>query len=399
MTINPVGTIYDSTIPTVIVHNGLRGAQGLVGDKGDGGDPGDSINVTGQWQSGATYGPLDAVTWRSSGSEGVQSLFVQISSVPASVSTTEPQDEPARWSEIGLTEVNGALGSVWRVVQPGHGFLSTGTPVAYTAGSGYVPASASNPATVPIALVREVVDANEFILQSSGGMPLADDVVSDTGSFVDGAFYYVSAVAGLLTQTAPTGAGQIAVKIYQHGLNEGIALPWTPADATPTPTAFVGTITKYYYTAIGSQTAFTGPDDNTQTPDYTNAVSVECFQNGLNLREADEYSTNGSDTLTLVTPAALDDSIEIWVTERAVNATKAKLDPLLFDGVTTTFALTISAVNAPFVSAAQYQVFVDGSAQEPEVDFTIIDDAGTTRIVYTVAPEAISSGWIIVDIS
>lgn len=395
--INPIGTIYDNAQPTVIVHNGLRGPVGIKGDEGDTGPQGDSIQLSGQWQSGASYGPLDAVGWRSSGLNGVQSLYVQSSSYPASASTTEPQDDPARWVEIGITSSTGSFGGTWLVVQVGHGFTQIGQPVAFN-GTSYVLADASNPALFAIGVVREVVATDKVILQSTGSIPNVAATLALSGVLTPGALYYVSAVAGRLTDTPPSGVGQFTQAIFIAGASDGIVLPWKPTDVQTTVLARTGEITKYYYTASAGQTVFSGPDDDANTLDLSGYADGDVFLNGLNLRVTAAYSFNvPGNSMTLVTPASLNDLIEIWITEEAPVgvSTRTKMDALTFDGVSTDYALLASAVPVPYTSTIQFEVFLDGHPQEPQVDFDIIDVAGDAVISFASAPEAITDSWIV----
>lgn len=395
---NPIGTIYSNAMPTVIVHNGMRGPQGVPGDEGDQGDPGDSINMRGQWQSGASYAGLDAVTWRSSTMDGFDSLYIQLTAWPDEISTVEPQDDPARWSEIGLSSEEGLLGSVWIVDQAGHPFSKVGQPAALS-GGGYVLASANDPTRVAIALVREVISANRFILQSSGGIPNVDPTVT-IGTLTDGQFYYVSATAGFLTEDAPTGAGQWVQAIYQHGPDpDGVVLPWTP-DLNAVLTEVVdGSRERFYYSATDGQVDFTGADLNGNTPDFTGGIDlVECYQNGLNLWEAVDYTVTPT-TLTLAAPAALDDRVEISVlTPNTPMATgRDKLDKLAFDGMQTEFMLQIAGVDISYMAAQFFEVYLDGNPQEPEVDYTVNDAGGQAQIKFTFAPEIDTNNWIIRD--
>ena len=395
---NAIGTIYDNDMPTVIVHQGLRGARGLPGEEGDQGEQGDSINLRGEWQSGATYAALDAVTWRSSLMDGVDSLYIQISAWPTEVSTIEPQDDPARWAEVGQTGEESLLGSVWVVEQAGHPFSKVGQPAALTA-SGYHLASADDPARVAIAMVREIIDANSFILQSSGGIKNVDPSVV-LGPLVDSDFYYVAPTAGYIQPDAPTGVGQLVHTIYQHGPDpDGVVLPWTPAANELTVYAVRSTTDRFYYFASAGQTDFTGADINGNTPDFSSGEDVvECYQNGLNLWESD-YTVDPT-TLMLLVPAALNDRIEIHVTEPIPPSPtgRVKLDPLPpFDGVTTDFPLLLATAPIAYLDAQFFDVYLDANPQEPFVDFVIADVGGEAQISFSFAPEQDTENWIIRD--
>ena len=393
--INPIGTIYANEMPTVLIHSGMRGARGLPGEEGDPGPVGDSINLRGTWQSGGVYAALDGVTWRSSALDGVDSLYLQISAWPTEPSTTEPSDDPARWMEVGLTADDGLLGGVWLVTQPGHGFTKIGTPISYSTGV-YTLASAAQESTFAVALVREVVDENTFILQSTGGIPQADPSLSMEFSFTDGVVYYLSTNSGKLTSEVPTGSGQLVQEIYQHGTPEGIVLPWKPVENSTFLIPTQSLRLRYYYTATGGQTVFSGPDDNLNTPDFTGAT-VEVFQNGLNLQEGVAY-THDLTSVTLSTPAATNDLVEIWSeTAGPVAArTRVSIDALTFDGVTSTFPLNVAGTTiAVTAGAVDLDVYLDGNPQQPEVDYTVADNGGQSEITFATAPETETGSWLI----
>ena len=152
------GTPIEIERELIIVHEGARGKQGIQGDQGIPGEQGDSIHLVGTWQEGGVYGPLDAVNWRSSSMQGVQSLFIQRDTFTEQVSTIEPQLEPARWVEIGAIDLSRYTASAWRVTQNAHGFLYIGTAIAFNGQvMRYVHANASIEEKVGFALIREVV--------------------------------------------------------------------------------------------------------------------------------------------------------------------------------------------------------------------------------------------------
>ena len=394
--INPKGTIWDSQMPTVIIHQGLKGAPGLQGDPGGAGPKGDSIEVLGNWTSGATYGPLDAVSWRSSVLSGVTSLYVQFSDWPSGPSSISPDQDPGRWSEIGLTGNEGLLGGVWLVAQASHPFTLVGQPAALTSG-GYRLASSADPSLLGIAVVREIIDENNLILQSTGELDGVSPAASLQGSFTPGMIYYTAAVDGYLTANAPTAQGQYVNPSYlARTATSGVALPWTPA---PVQVQLVGVRSnreRFYYTATLGQTVFTGADDDGNTPAYA-GNDVDAFLSGLNLVEGSQYSISGGDTLTLLSGAAEDAVLEIWVTTpiSISQSDAAKADTLVFDGTTRTFPLLASAVPMVWQATAGFTVFLDGHPQQPEVDFTIADVGGNAEITFTVAPEVGTGVWII----
>jgi len=397
----PVGTIYDSTAKLVIVHNGTRGSKGYTGDDGDQGLPGDSFNMIGPWVSGTTYSPLDAVTSRSSAADGVTSLFIQKSSQASSVSLVEPHLDPARWDEVGATDTESSFGGVWKVIQPSHPFSKVGQPAALRA-TGYELAQSTSADTVGIALVRGIIDSNTFLLQSTGGLSNIDPTVFIGSTPVLGTLYYVSSSAGLLTSTPPVASNLFVNPILKTGndTTKGAVLPWVPVSNEVTLVGTPTARTKYYFTATAGQTVFTGLDDEGSTLDLSSGL-VEAFQNGLNLRDTDQFTFDAT-TLTLTAAATLDDKLEIWSDELVARQPIAgsKIDPLIFDGVTTVFSLDVGAVNiSTLILSPTLGVFLDGNPQEPDVDFVVFDDGGTISISFTIAPEAETGFWAIIPTS
>jgi len=393
MTDNYVGTIYDNTNRVVVVNMGARGPKGLTGQEGPEGEQGDSINVRGAWASGTTYAPLDAVGARSSAVVGATSLFIQFSSYPTSLSVTEPHLDPARWTEVGATDVNGSFGGVWQIEQSGHPFSKVGQPAALGA-AGYVLASSADINSLAVGVVREIIDANRVILQSTGGISGVDNSISNTGNFEEGELYYVSPVAGFLQSFPPNAAGQFSNPIYKaDGSNDGVVLPWTPVQVDEVKVAIPIVRGKFYYTAIGGETDFSGEDENGNTPDFVGA-SVDAFQNGLNL-SFNEY-TNDDTTLILTTPAAAGDTIEIWLSKEADRGLQRwnKADNLAFDGLTRQFPLLFLGSAVPASTSSSFIVSLDGCPQEPDVDYTISNVNGDAFILFTFAPDAETGSWV-----
>ena len=224
-------SVFTSDIPVVSVYRGDRGPAGAKGNAGDPGPAGTSINVRGAWQSGATYSPGDAVTYQNSLFPSVTSLYIQKSTSPTALSTTPPDQDPSRWSEIGITDLSAATGSIWIVNQVGHGFTRIGTPVAYVIDE-FVPASATDLGNPALAVIRSVIDASNFILQSTGAIDDIDPLLDGGVTLDDDTLYYVSTLTGRLTDVAPTGGGAVVQPIIHTTIApSGIVLPWAPADA------------------------------------------------------------------------------------------------------------------------------------------------------------------------
>lgn len=228
------GSVFGVGVRTATVFNGARGPQGRPGDEGPAGPSGLGVNVLGDWMSGANYGPNDAVFYTSSVMEGVTNLYIQRTDVAASVSTTPPSQDGARWVETGFTDFGDAFGNVWQVTQPGHGFTVVGTTVSWDeAFNVYIKANSTPASDLPVAVIREIPDANTFILQSSGLLPVIDAAVVDGGGgLVDGAVYY-QRLNGLVSSTPP-GSGFV-VPIFKVVGAGGIVFPYQNAGTIPAP--------------------------------------------------------------------------------------------------------------------------------------------------------------------
>jgi hypothetical protein len=101
------------------------------------------------------------------------------------------------------------------------GAIVIGTPV-YVSGAGQVKkAKADAAGTAPVlGLVKTASIAGDAAgsIQTSGVMPATtgqwDSVCGTTGGLTPGAAYYLSEdTAGLMTETAPTGVGELVVKV------------------------------------------------------------------------------------------------------------------------------------------------------------------------------------------
>jgi len=391
-----LGGIFSETSRTVVVYDGTRGPAGLPGEQGDTGAPGgdgDSLVVKGMWSSGNVYGPLDSVQSRSTAVDNVSSLFTQISSFPTGVSTVEPHLDPTRWTEVGATDTDGVFGGVWTVHQTAHPFSKIGQPAALQ-GSGYSLASAASASLLGIAIVREVIDLDSFVLQSTGGLKEFDPSVISGGNPVAGETYYVSATAGFLTLTPPTGTGQVTNPIFVSGptVDVGVVVPWTPVENTAIVVGVPSARSKFYYTMSAGQTLINVADDQGNTPVWIDTKDV--FRNGLNLRETDEYTFDAT-SVTLAASSQAGDRVEIWTENAAISVViqRVKIDPLVFDGSTTTFSIKVAGTGVAFTTPESLDVLIDGNPQEPGVDYTTLDNAGDTDIVFNTAPETEDRFW------
>lgn len=389
----------------VIVHDGRRGARGTQGKPGPKGEQGRGIEVKGSWVSGTSYGPGDAVTDRSRMIAGVTSLYLQRTDKPLSASTLPPWQDTARWVEVGASDFSNSFGGIWEVYQLDHGFTKIGQPVAFsTLAARYVLASAGNEDELGIAVVREVIDDDRVILQSTGEVPNIDpSLIYPSGDpWQLGATYYVSMTRGRLEPRKPTDPNAFANPILiaadddpQTGGVNGIALPWAPVTGVREYIP-VGK-RKFYYTAAAGQTRFDGPDENNNLLQYLVGSNTEVFVNGLNLRETSYVATDG--TRIDIPGANTGDLIEIWTPDRPldilVRSTVLKLDNIeaQFDGSETTFALTYGGAPVVFQDAASVQVWLDATSQEPLVDYELQDTAGDLQIVFRDPPEPSTRFW------
>jgi hypothetical protein len=400
------GTTFETETQVVVIHDGRRGVQGDEGDVGPQGEPGRSINIYGSWISGTTYCPGDAVTNRSRLVVGVTSMYIQRSASPCAISTIEPWQDPTRWTEVSVHDWTNSFGGIWEVTQLNHGFTLVGQPVGYsTLANRYILASAASEDELGIAIVREIIDAHRVILQSTGEIPdVHPDVVYPDGvGWTPGRVYYVSTARGRLELTPPVDANVFTNPILQitsdgsgPGLKNGVALPWRPIQGSKEyiPVGW----TKFYFTGTAGQTLITGPDDNLQLLSYYPGPNTAVFVNGVNLFEDEFTATDGSD-ITLATPLAAGDKVEIWTPDRPldvlVRSTTLKLDNIenQFNGTTIQFDLTYGGIPVVFQDASSVQIMLDATPQEPLIDYILIDNGGTFAIEFKDAPEAGTRFW------
>lgn len=385
------GTSLPSGIRTVYVHGGPRGPEGATGAAGPTGPQGPGINLRGNWVNGTTYGPLDAVTYRSSLMDGVDSLYIQNSDEPAAISTTPPHLDLSRWEEVGAVQFGNAFGGIWEVHQINHGFEYVGTPVAFDFATGsYISADADVEGDIGIAVVREVINSDLVILQSTGNVPFIDSRViwPDGSNWVAGEIYYVSTVRGRVQATPPDEAVSrinpilMAAEAPSPGARNGIALPWTPTQAEPEPNRVLVGYNRFYYDAAGGETAFSGADRNGDVLSYVvGEASNAVFLNGVLLDEG-AYSLPDGTTVGLTAPVLAADVVEVWAAAEPVNvllpSTLAKLDNFEgdFNSADTVFPLTVGGVAVVVASATAALIYLDNFPQEPGEDYTIVEDPG-----------------------
>jgi len=100
--------------------------------------------------------------------------------------------------------------------QTGHGF-SLGDVVMYSGGSYHKAVALESIHGFPVGLVREIFDANTFMLTFAGYIEGMNTATDDLGSPITASTtYYLSPTSpGKLTKTKPTAAGQLVKPIYQ----------------------------------------------------------------------------------------------------------------------------------------------------------------------------------------
>jgi len=222
-------TITLTAPDTLIIHDSERGPPGPPGADGSDGTDGTGINVRGQFQLGNTYAPNDAVSFRSSGTPAVTSLYIQRTSVAASPALIEPQADPGRWIEVGAYEFGNLFGAIWEVLQIAHPFTRIGEPAAFYPSTGrYELADARQRERVGYAVVREVKGPDRVVLQSSGEIPNIDQQIIYPGSstWQRGSIYYVSSVPGSLQLAMPSRDSYFDNPILVPTEQDPVTLDW-----------------------------------------------------------------------------------------------------------------------------------------------------------------------------
>jgi hypothetical protein len=75
----------------------------------------------------------------------------------------------------------------------------------------------------------------------------------------------------------------------------------------------IGVRTRYYYTAIGSETSKSGPDDNGLTLKFDDGEYVDVFLNGSLLVAGDDYNTATANTISGLAALTANDVLEVLV--------------------------------------------------------------------------------------
>ena len=380
-----------------ILFGGRQGRPGVKGDQGLPGPIGPGFRAKGVFVSGDEYGPGDAVQAEASSIAGVQSLYIQRSQVPLSPAVAAPRNEQFRWIEIGVFDLANFTGAVWRVTQIAHGFTGVGQPVAFSpVVERWVQASNKIGEQPAVAVVREIISADEVLLQGSGEISNLDPGIifpQPVSEFEPGRFYYVSSVNGRLTlePTAPSPGFASNAMLVATGATSGVVLQWqqTPNIVGRRPVGY----DRFFYDATDGQTVFTGPDleDEVLFAEFPDEVKV--FVDGVLLSVLGDYTVPDEDTVVLAAGASAGARVEIWVPAEPLTATAAASGQLvdnitgLFDGAETVFPLTIFGGDPVGLAAAQsVLVVLDGNIAEPFTDYEIIPGSGTLAAIRFAAP-------------
>lgn len=397
--------------PITVLFAGPRGLTGNKGDQGDQGDPGRSITVRGLWASGQVYRPGDAVTGDSTGMTGVNSLFVQRDTAPESVSNTPPRDDPGRWAEVGPEDLTSVTGTIWRVTQLAHGFTAVGQPVGYNGPLGRWVTTGNRITDEPaVAVVKEIVSVDEVVLQGSGIISNLDpSIILPPGAteYQAGALYFTAVSRGNLTTEQTTEAINFTSNavLLATGPTEGIVLQW---QSTPNIVGrrAVG-LTTFFYEATPGQTVFSGNDLDGRTLNYVPSDQTEVYVDGVFLNAMTDFTAVDGTAVTLTAPLAGGEQVLIRVPAEPLTAiapaTSLPVDDIsgLFDGVTTRFPLTVGG-GAPltFGPSQNTLVWLDGNAQEPFADYTVVPGVSTqSEIEFTNPPDEFTRFWALAGVA
>jgi len=219
---------------------------------------------------------------------------------------------------------------------------------------------------------------------------------------VGGALYYLYMPPSPTPPTSTPNGGLIPVGAVYYNTSNGVTYIWTGTAWTPIWTPSKAVTSSLYYAATAGQTAFplTASDmfGGAHTLASDGSEGVEVFLNGARLTPTIGAVTNdytvtvASSTVTLAEGATVGavlcvDILASPAKLAPVSANLVKIKPFTPDGTTTTFPLLDSGSTQHFAStASQLWVSLDGSPQNPGVDFTISSDQ--KNIIFTVAPAA-----------
>jgi hypothetical protein len=129
--------------------------------------------------------------------------------------------------------------------------------------------------------------------------------------------------------------------------------------------------TKYYFTTSNPITSITGNDDNGNTLDYS-AGFLDVYLNGLLLKDSDDYSTNGSTTVTLVSATDSNDIVTLVNRKGVAVSPNVKNYEFIATAGQTSFSGTDINSNTLAYAPGAIQVHLNGILLR-NTDFTAVN--------------------------
>jgi hypothetical protein len=224
----------------------------------------------------------------------------------------------------------------------------------------------------------------------------ASEIVGTWGNWYLGAFD----TAPLVPSTGPWPPGTL---YYDTTL--GQMFVWTGTQWAPMHTPGVTVLSSFVYMATAGQTSFSGADIHGRLPalDSASPEPTNVYVNGVRLVRSEpdgqpgDYVVSPSPfTLVIGAPLTADSvvQIDVLVSPAKVAPGAALVYPvvdIVFDGVTTTFALNYvspddgSTKPVTAAWASQLLIHLDGTAQKVGTDYTL---NASGQLVFTQAPPA-----------
>lgn len=234
-----VVTVLDDNTRVVVVYDGPRGDTGPQGAAGPAGSDGKSITPRGDWVNNQLYVSGDAVASRTANNPGLKTLWIVRDGKTPAVGVA-PHEAPTDWMEVGAASTDATASGVLRVIQTTHPFTEVGQLAAFSEATGeYQLADARDRDLMPVAMIREIVDADEFAIQFDGIVPDVSpaNILLDPppplgrgeGSWVPGVLYYLSSSPGMLQERDPALDGYFSVPVAIASQPSSLD-PQVPAD-------------------------------------------------------------------------------------------------------------------------------------------------------------------------
>ena len=139
--------------------------------------------------------------------------------------------------------------------------------------------------------------------------------------------------------------------------------------------------TKYYFTTSSPVTSITGNDDNGNALDYS-AGFLDVYLNGLLLKDSDDYSTNGSTTVTLVSATDSNDIVTLVNRKGVAVSPNVKNYEFTATAGQTSFSGTDINSNTLAYAPGAIQVHLNGIILR-NIDFTAVN--GTSILLANAA--------------